>query len=190
VINLYPKRFDPVPYDANLTEQWIPVDRMLPAAYFLWGLTAVQVCESNGKSHTARSVLETAGYEGGSEAIRYSLRRESGLLADGTRRDRFDPLASHDLIAVSTLDDAVELDDIALITGKALVVDRDWRPSALLDAELSLLDPVAVRRIECLWPGSAPRGMPSVEMCWDATSHLGKTRSRCVSERRRTSPRG
>jgi len=173
-INLYAKRFDPVPYNSNLTEQWIPVDRMLPAAYHLWGLTEVRVSESNGKSHAARSVLETGGYETGDEAIRYSLRRENALLADGARRDRFDPLASHDLIAVSTLDDTVELDDISSIVGRALVADRDWRPSALLDAELSLLDPAAVQRIECLWPASTPRGMPAVDACWEAVSHLGR----------------
>ncbi|WP_126284128.1 type VI secretion system baseplate subunit TssF [Burkholderia stagnalis] len=173
-INLYEKRFDPVPYDPNLTEQWIPVDRMSPAAHHLWGLTEVRVCESDGKSHVARSVLETNGYEGRDEAIRYSLRRENALFADGARRDRVDPLASHDLIAVSTFGDAVELDGIASIAGKALVADRDWRPSALLDAELSLLDPVAVRRIECLWPASTPRGMPPVDACWDATSYLGQ----------------
>ncbi|KVN35066.1 type VI secretion protein [Burkholderia pyrrocinia] len=173
-INLYSKRFDPVPYDPNLTEQWIPVDRMSPAAYHLWGLTEVRVSESNGKSHTARSVLETGGYEARDEAIRYSLRRENALLADGARRDRLDPLASHDLIAVSAYDDTVKLDDIASITGKALVADRDWRPSALLDAELSLLDPVPVQRVECLWPASTPRGMPPVDACWNATSHLGQ----------------
>lgn len=174
VINLYPKRFDPVPYEPNRTEQWIPVDRMSPAAHHLWGLTEVRVCESNGQSHTARSVLETGGYEEGCESIRYSLRRENGLFAEGARRDRSDPLASHDLIAVSTFNDTVDLDDIASIAGKALVADRDWRPSALLDAEFSLLDPVAVRRIECLWPASAPRGMPPADACWDATSHLGQ----------------
>ncbi|MDN7638814.1 type VI secretion system baseplate subunit TssF [Burkholderia cepacia] len=172
-INLYPKRFDPVPYDPNQTEHWIPVDRMSPAAHHLWSLTEVRVCESNGKSHAARSVLETGGYETRGEAIRYSLRRENALLADGARRDRIDPLASHDLIAVSTLGDTVELDDIASITGKALVADRDWRPSALLDAELTLLDPAAVQRIECLWPASIPRGMPAVDACWEAVSHLG-----------------
>lgn len=174
-INLYTKRFDPVPYDPNLTEQWIPVDRMAPAAHHLWGLTEVRVCESDGRAHAARSVLETGGYGARDEAVRYSLRRENALLADGARRDRFDPLASHDLIAVSTFDDSIELDGIASITGKALVADRDWRPSALLDAELSLLDPVAVRRIECLWPASAPRGAPPVEACWDATSQLGQS---------------
>ncbi|WDD92313.1 type VI secretion system baseplate subunit TssF [Burkholderia sp. FERM BP-3421] len=174
-INLYTKRFDPVPYDPNLTEQWIPVDRMSPAAHHLWGLTEVRVCESDGRAHAARSVLETGGYGARDEAVRYSLRRENALLADGVRRDRFDPLASHDLIAVSTFDDSIELDGIASITGRALVADRDWRPSALLDAELSLLDPVGVRRIECLWPASAPRGAPPVEACWDATAQLGQS---------------
>ncbi|WGS46033.1 type VI secretion system baseplate subunit TssF [Burkholderia sp. JSH-S8] len=173
-INLYEKRFDPVPYDPDLTEQWIPVDRMSPAAHHLWGLTEVRLCENNGKSHVARSVLETSGYEGRDDAIRYSLRRETALLTDGAQRDRSDPLASHDLIAVSTCGDTVGLDDVASIAGKALVVDRDWRPSALLDAELSLLDPVAVRRIECLWPASTPRGMPPADACWDATSYLGQ----------------
>ncbi|WDD90724.1 type VI secretion system baseplate subunit TssF (plasmid) [Burkholderia sp. FERM BP-3421] len=174
-INLYTKRFDPVPYDPNLTEHWIPVDRMAPAAHHLWGLTEVRACESNGHAHAVRSVLETGGYGARDEAARYSLRRENTPLADGARRDRFDPLASHDLIAVSTLGENIELDDIASITGRALVADRDWRPSALLDAELSLLDPVAVRRIECLWPASAPRGAPPVEACWDATAQLGQS---------------
>lgn len=173
-INLYSKRFDPVPYDANQPEQWIPVDRMRPAAHHLWALTEVFVCETNGRAHRARSVLETAGYEGHEGSIRYGMRREDALLVDGVRRDRFDPLASHDLIAVSMVDDTLEPDDVATITGRALVADRDWRPSALLDAELQLLDPTAVKRIECLWPASAPRGKPSIDACWEAVSHVGR----------------
>ncbi|CAG9269918.1 type VI secretion protein [Burkholderia cepacia] len=173
-INLYPKRFDPVPYDPNRTEQWIPVTRMSPAAHHLWSLTEVRVCESNGKSHPARPVLETGGYETSDSAIRYSLRREDALFADGVRRDRLDPLASHDLIAVSTLNDTVRLDSIASIAGRALVADRDWRTPSLLDAELSLLDPVAVQRIECLRSASTPRGIPAIDACWEAVSHLGR----------------
>ncbi|WP_179404210.1 type VI secretion system baseplate subunit TssF [Burkholderia guangdongensis] len=179
-INLYPKRFDPVPYDPNLTEQWIPVDRIAPAAYHLWGVTEVHVCERNGNAHPARAVLETAGYDADDNAIRYGLRRDSAPLADGSRRDHGDPrdprdpLSSHDLISVSAPAGLVELDDIASITGKALVADRDWRTSALLDAELSLLDPVAVQRVECLWPASAPRGMPAMDECWNAASYLGQ----------------
>jgi len=174
-INLYPRRFDPVPYDPNRTEQWIPVDRMSPAAWHLWGLTEVRVCEANGRSHAARAVLETGGYGATDDTIRYGLRRENTLLADGARSDRLDPLASHDLITVSTGAGTIALDDIASIAGKALVADRGWQPSALLDASLALLDPSGVKRVECLWPASAPRGMPSVDACWEAASHLGQT---------------
>ncbi|APA88721.1 type VI secretion system baseplate subunit TssF [Paraburkholderia sprentiae WSM5005] len=173
-INLYSKRFDPVPYDANQPEQWIPVDRMRPAAHHLWALSEVSVCERSGRAHRARSVLETAGCDGEASAIRYGMRREETLPGGGARPERPDPLASHDLIAISVADDALEPDDIATITGRALVADRDWRPGALLDAELQLLDPAAVRRVECLWPASAPRARPGIEACWEAVSHIGR----------------
>jgi type VI secretion system protein ImpG len=172
-VNLYPKRFDPVPYNADLTEQWIPVDRIAPAAFHLWGLTEVRACEGNGVSHTARAVLDSGGYGAQERAVRYSLRRENAMLADGARRDRDDPLASHDLISI-TAGDALSLDGIASIAGKALVVDRGWRPAAVLDAELSLLEPAALKRIECLWPASVPRGIPSPEACWEAVSRVGQ----------------
>lgn len=173
-INLYPKRIDPVPYDANQPEQWMPVDRMRPAAHHLWSLTEVQVCERNGQAHVARSVLETGGYHAPDGAIRYGLRREAMWLADGARRDRFDPLASHDLIAISMHDDTIGPDDVATIVGKALVADRDWRPEALLDADLQLGGQAAVKRIECLWPASVPRSAPPVERCWEAVAHIGQ----------------
>lgn len=174
VVNLYPKRIDPVPYDANRPEQWIPVDRMRPAAHHLWSLTEVQVCERNGRTHAARPVLETGGYHDADGAIRYGLKRESTWLADGARRERFDPLASHDLIAISMHDDTLEPDDIATIVGRALVVDRDWRPEALLDADLQLSGSAAVQRVECLWPASVPRGAPTLARCWEAVAHIGQ----------------
>jgi type VI secretion system protein ImpG len=169
-INLYPRRIDPVPYDPNQTGQWAPVDRMRPTAHHLWTLNEVQVCDRNGRSQPARPILDTGAYEGSRGVVRYGINREAAAVADGTRRD---PLDSHDLISLSIPGDAAGLEDITTIIGKGLVADRDWPPHALLDAELQLTEPAALGRVECLWRASAPRGIPGIEACWSAVTHIG-----------------
>ncbi|AUH51022.1 type VI secretion system baseplate subunit TssF [Chromobacterium sp. ATCC 53434] len=172
-INLYPKRLDPVPYDPNQTEQWIPVDRMRPAEHHLWRLLEVAVCDSNGRSHAARPALDAGGYQSEEAAARYSLRREPALQSESPRQSRPDALGSHDLITISACSSELGLDDIATLTGKALVADRGWRPEDLPAAELSVEGGGAAERVECLWPASAPRAIPDLERCWQAVSHIG-----------------
>ncbi|KMN77966.1 type VI secretion system protein ImpG [Chromobacterium alkanivorans] len=171
-INLYPKRLDPVPYDPNQTEQWIPVDRMRPAEHHLWRLLEINVCDSNGRSREARPALDAGGYQSAPAAARYSLRREPALQSEGPRQARPDALGSHDLITISASAGDIGLDDIATLTGRALVADRGWRPEDLPAAELRA-EGGAVARLECLWPASAPRPIPDLERCWQAVAHIG-----------------
>ncbi|KMN30874.1 type VI secretion protein [Chromobacterium sp. LK1] len=172
-INLYPKRLDPVPYDPNQTEQWMPVDRMRPAEHHLWRLLEVNVCDSNGRSREARPALDAGGYQSGPAAARYSLRREPALQSLGPRHGYPDALGSHDLITISACAGDIGLDDIATLTGRALVADRGWRPEDLPGAELRMEGGGAVQRLECLWPASAPRPIPALERCWSAVAQIG-----------------
>ena len=175
VINLYPKRLDPVPYDARQTAQWIPVDRLRPADYHLWDLQALHI---SGKDHqlvTARQAQETCGYEQGAVAARYNLQREAGALAMGERRDRVDPLDSHDRVSVALQQDAMALDAISSLLPRGLVADRGWRVHSLQEAAFQLTEARAVQHIECLWPASQPRGIPDPLAAWAAVSQVGQS---------------
>jgi type VI secretion system protein ImpG len=174
VINLYAKRLDPVPYDPRHTAQWIPVDRMRPSAYHLWCLSELHISHKDHRLISALPALDSSGYNGGAVAARYSLQRESNAVAIGERRDRVDPLDSHDRISIALTQPAMTSDDINSLLSKGLVADRGWRIQSFPDASFQLTDARAVRRIECLWPASAPRAMPDPLACWAAVSHIGQ----------------
>lgn len=175
VINLYAKRLDPVPYDARHTAQWIPVDRLRPGDYHLWALTELHVSRKDHQLIAARQALETGGYNTGAVLARYSLQRESSALATGERRDRVDPLDSHDRITVAVPQDAMTLDDINSLLSKGLVADRGWRTQGMQEAMFQLTEARAVKHIECLWPASQPRGIPEPQASWSAVSQVGQS---------------
>lgn len=172
VINLYPKRLDPIPYNPDQTEQWLPVDRLRPAAHHLWAVTEVRLCEQNGRSQAAHSVLDCGRYLDDTVGARWSLRTEAADVADGRRNERFDPLSTRDFLTVTLPGQTSKLDDVASVLVRGLVADRGWQPHTLLDARLQLTDARAVHRIECLWPASAPRPVPDLEACWAAVRQL------------------
>jgi type VI secretion system protein ImpG len=172
VINLYQRRLDPVPYDVSKTEQWVPVDRMRPQSHYLWAVSDVNVCRRNGKVDKAIAALEHVGYEAEAVRARYGLKRSTVDVMQGARSARPDPLHSHDTLSISLLDQTGDLDDVTTLLVRGWVVDRDWSPKSLLEAKLSLQEARAVHQIECLWPGSLPRAIPSLEASWDAVSRL------------------
>jgi type VI secretion system protein ImpG len=172
VINLYQRRLDPVPYDASKTEQWVPVDRMRPQAHYLWAVNDVSVCSRNGKIDRAMPAVGHVRYEEEAARARYGFKRSAVDVMQGARSARLDPLNSHDTLSISLLDQACDLEDVTTLLVKGWVVDRDWSPKALLEAQLNLKEARAVSEIECLWPGSAPRPTPAHETSWDAVSRL------------------
>jgi type VI secretion system protein ImpG len=174
VINLYDKRLDPVPYDPRKTAQWIPVDRLRPSAYHLWSLKELHISRKDHQLLAARPALESSGYLGAATVARYSLQREPGATATGERRDRVDPLDSHDCVSIALTPSSMGLDDINSLLCKGLVADRGWRTQGLLDAVFQLNEARAVQRIECLWPASQPRAIPEPLASWAAVSHLGQ----------------
>lgn len=172
VINLYQRRLDPVPYDASKTEQWVPVDRMRPQAHYLWAVNDVSVCSRNGKIDRAMPAVGDVRYEEEAARARYGFKRSAVDVMQGARSARLDPLNSHDTLSISLLDQVCDLEDVTTLLVKGWVVDRDWSPKALLEAQLNLKEARAVSQIECLWPGSAPRPTPAHETSWDAVSRL------------------
>lgn len=172
VINLYQRRLDPVPYDASKTEQWVPVDRMRPQAHYLWAVNDVSICRRNGKVEQAMPAVGHARYAQEATRARYGFKRSAVDVMQGARSARHDPLNSYDTLSISLLDQTSDLEDVTTLLVKGWVVDRGWMPKALLEAKLSLKEARAVSRIECLWPGSAPRSIPPFEASWDAVSRL------------------
>jgi type VI secretion system protein ImpG len=172
VINLYSRRLDPVPYDVNKTEQWVPVDRMRPQAHYLWGVSDVNVCYRDGKVIQAMPSIAQTVYEENAACARFGFKRSAVDLMQGARSVKLDPLSSHDTLSISLLDQTFNLEDVSTLLVKAWVADRDWSPKSLLEAQLSLKEARAVRRIECLWPGSSPRPIPPLVSAWDAVSRL------------------
>lgn len=174
VINLYPRRLDPVPYDANKTQQWMPVDRTRPAAHHLWSILEAHVSFRDGRTVQAHSALESGTYFGTDASARYAIRRQAETPSGGARGDNRDLLASHDEISIALPGDTALLDDLATVLLKGLVADRGWKPQLLSNASLHFSEEVqAVQRIECLWPASTPRAAPGPRACWAAVPHLG-----------------
>lgn len=172
VINLYKKRLDPVAYDANKTEQWLPVDRMRPQAHYLWAIHDVHVCHRDGKINQAMAAIDHVSYGGDIARARYGFKRRDADVMQGARRTGHDPMSSHDTLSLSLLDQTQALEDVTTVLVKAWVADRAWSPKALLDADLRLKEARAVNQIECLWPGSTPRPAPPIEASWSAVSRL------------------
>jgi type VI secretion system protein ImpG len=174
VINLYSKRLDPVTYNPNNAEQWLPVDRMRPESYHLYELTEVSVVKRDGQLLAASSVLEMGGYEGEQAPLRFSLQREVVSYAVGAKHNNSDQLASYDTLSLSSVVDSDLLESLNTILSKGLVSDRGWRLQALLEADLQLAGTGAVSQIECLFMPSMARRSPSVEVCWQAVAQLGQ----------------
>jgi type VI secretion system protein ImpG len=172
VMNLYSKRLDPVNFDARKTDQWLPVDRMQPQGHYLWAIDEVHICYKNGKIEKAQASIDSVAFDDDHRQARYGFRRREAGLMLGTRHDVVDPLASHDTISLSLQGTNKSVEEVTTVLVKAWVTDRAWSPKALLDAPLTLQDAHAVARIECLWAGSMPRPVPTMEVCWEAVSCL------------------
>ena len=174
-INLFPKRLDPVPYDARKVEQWIPVDRLRPNDYHLWRLSELRVCRKDHTTLEARDALEATGYGGDANVPRYSLQRELGTLSMGGGRDQSDPLVTRDYVSISLPHGPVQVDDVASLISKGYVVDRGWHPRSMHEASFQLTEAYPVKQIECLWPASQPRRIPDASLTWNAVSQIGQS---------------
>lgn len=172
VINLYPRRLDPVPYDSSKTLQWVPVDRMRPQAHYLWAVREVTVCQRNGITVKAVPSISHAGFEESAARARFGFNRSAVDEMHGARSVLHDPLSSYDTLSISLLENIDDLENVTTLLVRGLVVDRDWLPKALLEAKLSLTESKSVSSIECLWPGSSPRPIPHLEASWNAVSRL------------------
>lgn len=173
VVNLYPKRLDPVPFNPDHTEQWLPVDRMRPQAHHLWSLTEVHFCERDGLSRQAFSSLHQSGFHPQQSLARFSERHVPAALSSGTPPERDDPLDYSHYVTLALPGQSAALERVSTLLCKGLVADRGFKPHTLLDAQFLMQEARAVDRIECLWPASVPRPAPDLAKCWDAVRQLG-----------------
>ena len=173
-VNLYDKRFDPVPYEDSKTGQWMVVDRMRPMAHHVWSVDQVGVSMEDGVVLEAWSALNMGDFYSSDTQARYSWRRETLDEGTGTKRDNgLDALGIYDEISVAITDPAYSLAQVHHIQVKGLVCDRGWRAGSAVNARYQLEESKAVEKIECLWAASAPRPMPDANECWTALPHLG-----------------
>ncbi len=173
-VNLYTKRFDPVPYDEGKTGQWTVVDRMYPTAHHIWSVDKVGVSMADGVLIDAWSALNMGDFYAHSTSARYAWRRETLDVGAGSRRDNgLDALGVYDEISLTLTDQRYRFADIHHIQVEGLVCDRGWRPAAALQARYALKESKAVEQITCLWPASVARPMPDVSDCWNAIPQLG-----------------
>lgn len=173
-VNLYAKRFDPVPYDEGKTGQWMVVDRMYPTAHHVWSVEKVAVSMSDGVVLDAWSALNMGDFYVSRTQARYAWRRETLDVGTGSRRDNgLDALGVYDEISLALTDSTYRFSDIHHIQVEGLVCDRGWRPASVMNARLALKESKAVERIECLWPASVARPMPDASDGWRAVPQLG-----------------
>ena len=173
-VNLYSKRFDPVPYDEGKTGQWMVVDRMYPTAHHVWSVEKVAVSMSDGVVLDAWSALNMGDFYVSRTQARYAWRRETLDVGTGSRRDNgLDALGVYDEISLALTDSTYRFSDIHHIQVEGLVCDRGWRPASVMNARLALKESKAVERIECLWPASVARPMPDASDGWRAVPQLG-----------------
>lgn len=173
-VNLYPKRFDPVPYDEGKTGQWLVADRMHPTAHHVWSVEKVAASMSDGAVLEAWSALNMGDFYASNTHARYAWRRETLDVGSGSRRDNgLDALGVYDEISLALTDSTYRFGDIHHIQVEGLVCDRGWRPASAMNAQFALKESKAVERIECLWPASVARPMPDASDGWSAVPQLG-----------------
>ncbi len=166
VVNLYPRRLDPIPMDSDKPEQWVVVDRMRPQAHQLWKIQQVHCAHADGRMDEAIQATVSAPYFGHRSTARWSLRmlnNEAGGGAAGA-----EDIGLVDYLTLSYPYRSEEIDSVSTIHIKGLVMDRDWNPQELMDGAFVMRESHALDRIECLWPGSLPRPSPQGMRCWDA----------------------
>ncbi len=166
VVNLYPKRLDPIPVDAGKPEQWVAVDRMRPKAHQLWSIEQVHCAHSDGRMDQAIRATVSAPYFGDQVAARWSLRMLNNESGDG--HVGADDVGVIDHITLSYPNASEDIDSVTTIHIKGLVMDREWKPQDLLDGQYVMRESHALGRVECLWPGSSARPGPQGMRCWEA----------------------
>lgn len=166
VINLYPRRLDPVPMNTDKAEQWVVVDRMRPQAHQLWQVLSVHCAHSDGTSDEAVQATVSAPYFGREAAARWSLRllnnEAAGAAAGSADLDVVDHLS------LSYPKGSEALDKVSTIHIKGLVMDREWNTQDLMGAQYVMRESHALESVECLWPGSLARTSPQGQRCWEA----------------------
>lgn len=167
VVNLYPKRLDPIPFDAGKPEQWVVVDRMRPKAHQLWHIQEVHCCHADGRVERAAQATVSPSYFGEHHAARWSIRMlnsEPGDASGGT-----DAVSMVDYLTLSYPRHSEDIDSLTTVLIQGLVMDREWRPQDLMDAQYLMRESHSLEKVECLWPGSASRPGPHGLRCWEAT---------------------
>ena len=167
VVNLYPKRLDPIPFDAGKPEQWVVVDRMRPKAHQLWSIQDVHCCHADGRVERAAQATVSPPYFGDRLAARWSLRMLNSEPGDASVGADEVGMVEH--LTLSYPQHSEDIDSVTTVLIQGLVMDREWRAQDLMDAQYLMRESHSLEKVECLWPGSPSRPSPHGSRCWEAT---------------------
>jgi len=173
IINLYPKRFDPLIYNANQTDQWVVVDRMRPLAFDIHHLTECRAMLASGRSIELSPVPPREAFSVSGQEGFFNYRKQHatyGAIDHSVLRDQ---LPARHFVSASLNSDLGLPEDIKFLQIDGYVSDRGWYREKLDRAGFTLSEACSVQKIECLRLPSEARDEPLPERHWEAVQFLG-----------------
>jgi type VI secretion system protein ImpG len=173
VINLYPKKFDPLIYNPDQTDQWTVVDRMRPLAFDIHHVTDCRAMLVNGRSVDLSPVPARDTFSAGNHEGFFSYRKQHvtyGAIDHSALRDQ---LPARHFISASLSSDIGTPEDIKFLQIDGYVSDHGWYREKLDRAGFTMQSACSVQKIECLRLPSEARDEPLPERHWEAVQLLG-----------------
>ncbi|HHB1427585.1 TPA: type VI secretion system baseplate subunit TssF [Serratia odorifera] len=166
VVNLFPRRCDPIPLDAERTEHQVVVDRLNPTLYEIHHLQAVRGMMRDGGSIQFSTLPEETQFDRHEPRAGYALRRQpfSGDLKKQRSVFGGDTL----LITLSPGVSGIVLEEVSALSVTAMVSNGHLRPEHLQKPSLQAAIALPVRQTVLLRMPSSPRSVPDIRQAWQA----------------------
>ncbi|CAI1707434.1 Uncharacterized protein conserved in bacteria [Serratia ficaria] len=166
VVNLFPRRCDPIALNAERTEHQVVVDRLNPMLYEIHHLQAVQGMTRDGGSVQFSMLPEETQFDRKRPQAGYALRRQAFA---GDRKSQRSVFGGDALfITLSPGTSGIVLDDVTALSVAAMVSDSHLRPEHLQKPALQTAIALPVRQTTLLRMPSAPRPVPDIRQAWQA----------------------